>query len=59
MICARMGLKAGQIDRYISHPLTIKDGFAQAPETPGIGFTFDEEGLSAFCVNAQEYDLES
>ncbi len=47
------------LDRYISHPLIIKDGFAQAPEIPGIGFTFDEEGLSAFCVSDQEHDLRS
>jgi L-alanine-DL-glutamate epimerase-like enolase superfamily enzyme len=35
------------LDRYIAEPLTIEDGFAIAPSTPGHGITFDWKGLAA------------
>jgi L-alanine-DL-glutamate epimerase-like enolase superfamily enzyme len=33
------------LDRYLEHPLVIKDGFAVAPERPGHGMSFDWKGL--------------
>ena len=44
------------LDRYISHPLIIRDGYAQAPEEPGIGFSFDKKGLSIFLVSAEQHE---
>ena len=35
------------LDRYIDHPIEIRDGVAIAPERPGIGFAFDWDGLEA------------
>lgn len=34
------------LDRYISEPLKIEEGFAIAPSTPGHGITFDWKGLA-------------
>jgi L-alanine-DL-glutamate epimerase-like enolase superfamily enzyme len=33
------------LDRYITHPLQIEDGFAVAPDRPGHGVEFDWAGL--------------
>ena len=44
------------LDRYISHPLIIRDGYAQAPEKSGIGFSFNEESLSAFLISAKHHE---
>ena len=33
------------LDRYIAHPITISDGVAFAPETPGHGVAFDWKAL--------------
>jgi L-alanine-DL-glutamate epimerase-like enolase superfamily enzyme len=35
------------LDRFLEHPLAIKDGFAVAPERPGHGVGFDWKGLEA------------
>jgi L-alanine-DL-glutamate epimerase-like enolase superfamily enzyme len=35
------------LDRYLEHPLVIKDGFAVAPDRPGHGVGFDWKGLEA------------
>jgi L-alanine-DL-glutamate epimerase-like enolase superfamily enzyme len=35
------------LDRFISEPITIKDGFAIAPDRPGHGIGFDWKGLEA------------
>jgi L-alanine-DL-glutamate epimerase-like enolase superfamily enzyme len=35
------------LDRYIEHPLEIRDGFAIAPERPGHGIAFDWKRLEA------------
>jgi L-alanine-DL-glutamate epimerase-like enolase superfamily enzyme len=35
------------LDRYLEHPLVIKDGFAIAPERPGHGMSFDWKGLES------------
>jgi L-alanine-DL-glutamate epimerase-like enolase superfamily enzyme len=35
------------LDRYIAHPLEIRDGFAIAPDRPGHGIEFDWKGLEA------------
>ena len=35
------------LDRYLEHPLVIKDGFAVAPERPGHGMSFDWKGLES------------
>ena len=35
------------LDRYIAHPLQIRDGFAIAPDRPGHGIEFDWKGLDA------------
>lgn len=35
------------LDRYIAHPLEIKDGVAIAPERPGHGIEFDWKGLES------------
>ncbi len=35
------------LDKYIDHPLDIRDGKAIAPERPGTGFEFDWKGLEA------------
>ncbi len=35
------------LDRFISEPLTIKNGFAIAPDRPGHGIAFDWKGLEA------------
>jgi L-alanine-DL-glutamate epimerase-like enolase superfamily enzyme len=34
------------LDRYIEHPLTLKEGMAIAPMRPGHGVSFDWKGLS-------------
>ncbi len=44
------------LDRYISKPVIIQDGYAQAPEEPGMGFGFDEEGLSAFLISGKYHE---
>jgi L-alanine-DL-glutamate epimerase-like enolase superfamily enzyme len=38
------------LDRYIAHPLEIRDGFALAPDRPGHGIEFDWKGLDACRV---------
>lgn len=35
------------LDRYIEHPLQIRDGLAIAPDRPGHGIAFDWKGLEA------------
>ena len=35
------------LDRYISEPLRIEEGFAIAPSRPGHGIAFDWKGLAA------------
>ena len=35
------------LDRYLAHPLQIRDGNAVAPDRPGHGVEFDWEGLEA------------
>jgi L-alanine-DL-glutamate epimerase-like enolase superfamily enzyme len=40
------------LDRYMADPLTVKDGFATAPERPGHGIEFDWEQLETLKVNA-------
>jgi L-alanine-DL-glutamate epimerase-like enolase superfamily enzyme len=35
------------LDRFLAHPLEIRDGFAIAPDRPGHGVEFDWEGLEA------------
>lgn len=41
------------LDRYIAHPLEIKDGFALAPDRPGHGIEFDWKGLDACRAGRQ------
>ncbi|MDR2390980.1 MAG: mandelate racemase/muconate lactonizing enzyme family protein [Planctomycetota bacterium] len=36
------------IDRYTARPLVIKDGFAEAPDAPGVGVEFRYDALDAF-----------
>lgn len=38
------------LDRYIAEPLTIRDGFAVAPDRPGHGIAFDWAGLGAVAA---------
>jgi len=40
------------LDRFMADPLTVKDGFATAPERPGHGIDFDWKKLSALSVEA-------
>ena len=35
------------LDRFLAHPLEIRDGFALAPDRPGHGVDFDWKGLEA------------
>lgn len=35
------------LDKYIDHPIEIRNGKALAPDRPGIGFDFDWKGLEA------------
>jgi L-alanine-DL-glutamate epimerase-like enolase superfamily enzyme len=38
------------LERYISGPLSIEEGFATAPDTPGHGVVFDWEALEEMRV---------
>jgi len=38
------------LDRFMADPLTVKEGFATAPERPGQGIDFDWERLNTHCV---------
>ncbi len=38
------------LDRFIKHPIEIRDGFAHAPERPGHGISIDEKGLGSISA---------
>ena len=38
------------LERYIADPLSIEEGFATAPDTPGHGVVFDWEALEEMRV---------
>lgn len=40
------------LDRYMADPLTVKEGYATAPERPGHGIDFDWDKLGAHRVDA-------
>jgi L-alanine-DL-glutamate epimerase-like enolase superfamily enzyme len=39
------------LDRFIAHPLQMRDGFAIAPDRPGHGVEFDWDALAAYRVD--------
>ena len=43
----RIELHSFPIDTYTTRPLVLEDGFAVAPDTPGVGVTFDWQKLNA------------
>jgi len=48
---AYMEVHAFGIEKYISNPLQMKEGFGIAPSTPGIGFTFNFDKLKEYKID--------
>lgn len=46
-----------QLDDITEHGLTIRDGMAYAPETPGLGIAWDQEALAARAIAEFNVDL--
>ena len=40
------------LERFIAHPLVLRDGLATAPDRPGHGVSLDWKGLASLRVNA-------
>ncbi|MEM6550635.1 MAG: mandelate racemase/muconate lactonizing enzyme family protein [Planctomycetota bacterium] len=41
------------IDQYVTHPLTLQDGMAVAPDVPGTGVDFDWDKLRPYMIHSK------
>ena len=43
------------LERFLQHPLRIEGGYAVPPERPGHGVAFDEDKVSAYCLEKSSW----